>query len=183
MKLSRAFTVRARLTNAYNVTETRVKQAKISTLVDLETATAEPVAINLDQEYVNLCTIGDILARLNAAIDKANANSKARELLSRITNVNRKFDLVKRECFQLEQFKPVEKVFDNYAYDEKTNSRGKYVTKNYQLITQVDWTAEAEKLAREKLSYEDELAEVNASTDVELDEEILSTLKNLGLML
>ena len=188
MKLSRAFTERARLTKAYEAIIGSINQTDFN--IEVKNVTFEGLVpkyydhvgkapkYDLDQMLVGLKEVGNALALFNAAIDEANANSEARFILSQLTNLRRQQVVIGRLVSYQDNFVQSREEYDSRRYDEKGN-QGTYVTKYFIPASTQDFTAiykENEKTIRD---LEDQLSEVNATTEVEVPQEVLSVLANL----
>lgn len=188
MKLSRAFTERARLTRAYEKIVSNINSLEFNievkdpsyqgTVMTSYTYAKKEPKFKLDDLMVDLTQVGNALALFNAAIDEANAKSEARFILSQLTNLRRQLTILSRFVQYQDNF--VEKVeeYDRLRYDDKGN-QGCYVTKYYIPASKNDFTAlykETEKSIRE---LEDKLAEINATVEVEVPAAVTEVLEYL----
>lgn len=188
MKLSRAFTERARLTKAYeaiigniNQTDFNLEVKNVSfegmNLKNFEYAKKAP-KYNLDQMLTELKEVGNALALFNAAIDEANANSEARFILSQLTNLRRQQVVIGRLVSYQDNFVQSREEYDSRKYDEKGN-QGVYVTKYFIPASTQDFTAIYKANEKTIRDLEDQLSEINASTEVNVPQEVLDVLASL----
>lgn len=188
MKLSRAFTERARLTKAYeamigniNQTDFNIEVKNVSfegtNLKNFDFAKKAP-KYNLDQLWVEVTELGNALALFNAAIDEANANSEARFILSQLTNLRRQQVVIGRLVSYQDNFVPSREEYDSRKYDEKGN-QGVYVTKYFIPASTQDFTALYKENERTIHDLEDKLSEINSTTEVNVPQEVLDVLASL----
>lgn len=173
MNLKRAFVVRSRLTKHYRELE--------DTLVhmDIVTEKGKPYKDNPDAWFTELMDAGTMLARINAAIDKANGNSKARHNLSVQENLRRMLTIATLMASKAGGFEPVKKVYDSYMFDKENQTKGMYVDKEFELHSTTDWVKACESIKKQLRAKEDELDEINATTEVELDKDVLDYLSKI----
>ena len=189
MKLSRAFTERARLTKAYeaiigNLNQTdfnlEVKNVTFDSLNIIKGFTFAKKApkYDLDQMLTELTEVGNALALFNAAIDEANANSEARFILSQLTNLRRQQVVIGRFVSYQDNFVQSKEEYDRLKYDEKGN-QGVYVTKYFVPASTQDFTALYKANEKTIRDLEDKLSEINSTTEVKVPQEVLNVLANL----
>ena len=188
MKLSRAFTERARLTKAYEAIIGNINQTDFN--LEVKNVTFEGLVpkyydfvrkapkYDLDQMLVELKEVGNALALFNAAIDEANANSEARFILSQLTNLRRQQVVIGRLVSYQDNFVQSREEYDSRKYDEKGN-QGVYVTKYFIPASNQDFTAIYKANEKSIRDLEDRLSEINSTTDVEVPEEVINVLANL----
>lgn len=172
MKLQRAFRERKVLTEIYTKITDEISSTPYSYRAEDETRKK-----NVDELFAQEEQVGDMLARFNAAIDKANGNSQAKEILSKLTQLRRKQQLLQK--FEREQraFVPQKKEFDSYLYDENGN-RGKYITIDFKKNSETNFEEEVKKNSSKIRKLEDQLSEINYATEVEVPKDILEYLEN-----
>lgn len=190
MKLSRAFTERARLTKEYEEIVSNIGQSDFSLEVKEPTfnengciTTFKEFAkkapkYGLDQLLMDLTVVGNALALFNAAIDKANANSEARFILSQLTNLRRQQNTLARLAAHQDAFVYSREDYDARKYDEKGN-QGAYITKYFVPASTANFTALQKANEKTIRDLEDQLSEINASTEVEVPQEVLDILAGL----
>lgn len=178
ISLQSAFTKRARLTKEYDKIVGLINSTPYSMPCDATGVVLKEPKYKLDDLLGRLDQIGYMLALFNAAIDKANANSKARECLNHITHLRRKCNSVRRLAQYQDMHQDNKIEYDQYARDDKGNS-GNYVTKFYKAASETDFTAELESLERTIRKYEDDLQEINHTTMVEVPDEVAKVLEAL----
>lgn len=170
MNLKKAFVVRSRLTRKYRELESDVEQLNYK--VQEKDYDDYMSKVNVDGAYQQLCKAGEMLAKMNAAIDKANGNSKARENLSLQEALRRRLTIAIRYKEEQNAYKPQEEEYDSYRYDANGN-KGTFITKVYKKTSNIDWMEESEKIKREMLKLQDELDEINSEAIVEVPQEVL----------
>lgn len=188
MKLSRAFTERARLTKAYEALIGNINQTDFNIEVKDVAFKGEEISqftyvkkapkYNLDEQLKELTELGNALALFNAAIDEANAKSEARFILSQLTNLRRQQVVIGRLVSYQDNFVQSNEDFDSRKYDEKGN-QGVYITKYYIPASAQDFTARYKDNEKTIHELEDKLSEVNATTEVDVPQYVLDVLAGL----
>ena len=169
--LKKAFTLRNRLTKQYDDIMYNLTNTDYAVEVDKDKKPVKKQIVDFDKQTELLFTLGELISDVNAAIDKANANSEARKLLAQITERKRRCSFFRHFVSEMNKFEEETKEVDEYLYDEKGN-RGVYVTKHYKPVSSVDFAKEL-KIGEQQISeLEDRLEEVNNETFLELPNSI-----------
>ena len=171
MNLKRAFTERARLNADYNKLYSEFRSYPFSTVVPEaeEGLTIEEYPVK--DTYTKLCELEEIIALLNAAIDKANANSDARYIIAQLNGLKMRANLISSMVQSQKSFKEKVKELDRSLYDANGNS-GVYVVREYVKTSDLNFVELQRLLQQEIRNKEDELEEVNVKTEVELDDRL-----------
>lgn len=176
MNLKKAFVVRSRLTRHYRELENDVEHLNYK--VQEKDYDDYMSKVNVDAAYGQLIEAGEMLAKMNAAIDCANGNSKARLNLSRQEALRRRFIIAMRYKTEQNAFKPQEEEYDSYRYDSNGN-KGTFITKVYKKTSDIDWMEESENIKREMIKLQDELDEINSEAIVEVPQEVLDYIAKM----
>lgn len=177
MRLSRAFTVRSRLNAAYSKAAMAFAGSDVSVKADLDDTNRK--IISPDDAYYNLMRIGEAIAELNAAIEKANANSDARLILFKLNELKQRANMVNRMVGNVNAFQPVKQEYFQYEWDDVAKERGVYRPVNYKLNTTIDWEGMSDAIAKDIMDLEDKLADINANTEVVISEEVQDVIDSL----
>lgn len=173
MNLKKAFVVRSRLTRHYRELENKLES------VAIVTEKGKPYKDNPDALFSELMVAGTMLAKVNAAIDKANGNSEARLNLSIQENLRRMLTITSLMTARVEKFEPVKTEYDSNLFDKENQVKGMYVQKEYELHSNKDWSSECESIKRKMRTLEDQLDEINAEVVVDFDQEVLDYICKL----
>lgn len=169
MTLTKAFVERKRLTNEF--AKISSKLADIPLWFEVGKQEEEATAQSFDEDYKKLVEFSEVISELNAEIDKANGNSQARKIIAEITATRNLLGITESFEKDAKHFVATKEIFDNYKYNEN-GERGTYVTHNYKMSSSMDFEKMVKEYRKKIHKLEDQLAEENAKTIVELSEEL-----------
>lgn len=169
MNLKRAFTERARLNSDYNKLYSEFRGYPFSATVPEAGLGLAIEEYPVRDTYEKLCYLEEVIAHLNAAIDKANANSEARLIIAQINGLKMRANLINCMAQCQKTFKEKVRELDRSLYDANGNC-GVYVIKDYVKTSDLDYITIQEAIQKEIRDKEDELETVNVNTEVELDD-------------
>lgn len=133
--------------------------------------------LSLLDTYKLLNTANGHMLTLNNLIDEANV-VHARKIINELELEKGKAGMLKRLASNRKNFS--ESVSEYQVISDSVigsdTARG-LVTTKYQLTDDFDWIKEAENCRKKIVKLEDKLAEANASTQIEIDDKLLSFIE------
>lgn len=187
INLSRAFTLRKRLRSVVNEITERLRNGSVivhvstiypnDTVLETGDKDFDYKGLNLMDTYKLLLEANEHMVQLNNIIDNANV-PEARSIINEIEGEKGIVGVLNNFAEENKNFKESSSKFEPLFEDIVRSTKGGVVTKNYKKACDYDWEKEAADCKKRIISLEDKLSEVNASTIVEIPDEVLKFIEN-----
>lgn len=184
ISLARAFVIRKRmkseldsLYNALLYADLRYDFAEYEQYSDKETE----IKNNYSDVFNKFEALTALFSNFNTEIDLANAKGP-RAILNQIEVSKRKQNLYRQLSNNQSNLKLKETVWDNYKFNEKTQSFGDNKEILYGAITDVNYTNLYEASIKATQKLEDDLADINSQTFIELNDDMVQGLISFGFI-
>lgn len=187
INLNRAFTLRKRLRTVVNEITEKLRNGSVivhistnypnDTVLETGDKDFEYKGLNLMDTYMLLLEAKKHMVLLNNLIDCANIPD-ARSIINEIEGEKGIVGVLSNFAEENKNFKESSSKFEPLFEDSIRSTKGGVVTKNYKKTCEYNWEKEAADCKKRIISLEDKLSEVNASTIVEIPDEIIKFIEN-----